>query len=79
MSYEDIVGQRFGKLLVLGCTDRRTKSKRRYYLCLCECGKLLLVGRDNLISGRSTKCSECRNRAGMQSVFVERGDEYGVV
>jgi transcriptional regulator with XRE-family HTH domain len=58
---ESIIGQQFGRLVVLGYSHSRKRSpksgSRTYWLCLCTlCGKERTIERSNLISGSSTSC-----------------------
>lgn len=75
----EITGQRFGHLTVIKRSFRKTKGCRSlHWICECDCGRRVIARSDNLRSGRTTKCSACRNKAGRQSVFffdggVERG------
>lgn len=75
----DLSGQQFGSLTVIEYSPRNNQRQRTHWICECGCGRKLIVRSDNLRKGRSTQCSDCRNSAGMASVFIERGDEYGVV
>lgn len=63
----ELVGQRFGKLVVLEPIDRRDenglvkKNKKgravpQKYLCKCDCGELSEVAKSSLTSGRSRSC-----------------------
>lgn len=74
----DLNGQRFGHLVVLERSKRRTSANVQW-LCKCDCGRFLIVRGDNLVTGHSTQCSDCKPRGGYESIFVERGDENGVV
>lgn len=56
---KDLTGKKFGNLTVLSIFDRKGKSKRVRWLCLCDCGKKVPVFGCNLTKGNSTKCSEC--------------------
>lgn len=51
---KNLVGQRFGRLIVL----KRLGfiKKRTYYECQCDCGKLVKVLSSNLLKGTSTSC-----------------------
>ena len=58
---ESIVGQQFGRLVVLSYSHSRKRSpksgSRTYWLCLCTlCGQERTMERSNLISGSSTSC-----------------------
>lgn len=57
-------GARFGKLTVVSEGEpiprNDGKSPRRTMLCLCDCGKEVLVLRDSLVSGNTKSCG-CLN------------------
>ena len=37
--YENIVGNKYGKLLVVGEVEKVINGKKRYYVeCVCDCG-----------------------------------------
>ena len=50
----DLTGQRFGRLLVLGVDDRNTR--KTYFWCQCDCGKVKSVRSDSLIAGAIRSC-----------------------
>lgn len=56
--FQDIVGRRFGRLVV---TEYLGKTKRHHkYLCECDCGNSCEVFRDNLLGRKPTSsCSHC--------------------
>lgn len=50
-----VPGQRFGRLVVQGMTDK--KSGNTYiYRCLCDCGKECYVSRASLVNGSTKSC-----------------------
>ena len=51
----DIIGQKFGKLLVIKATEEY-RGGNRQYKCKCDCGTEKLVSRGNLLSGHTTSC-----------------------
>lgn len=54
MRYEDLTGQRFGRLTVL---ERAPKpSKQTYWLCSCDCGNQATVRGSNLRCGKTKSC-----------------------
>jgi len=64
----DIVGERFGQLVVEGY-DGREPYKRRYtyfYSCRCDCGQLVRVVRSNLITGHTSSCGCLKSRKGSE-------------
>lgn len=59
MSFNDLSGQLFGKLLVLErAEDHISSSGRRevQYKCLCECGTTKVVKRKSLMNGHAKTC-----------------------
>lgn len=73
MKYKDMKGQRFGQLTVIEKTTERSAKGQVYWVCKCDCGRFLLVRGDNLRTGNTTKCSECKGK-GIRSRFYEEGD-----
>lgn len=51
----DIVGKKFGRLTVLGLSEKST-ARRKYWICICECGNEKTVRSDGLKSGDSRSC-----------------------
>lgn len=58
---EDMTGQVFGKLTVLGYVPKTeyTNHKQIRVNCICECGNFIEVQTNNLKSGNTTKCAVC--------------------
>ena len=52
---KDITGQRFGKLIVVKPTDKRTGSSI-IWECVCDCGNITYVSAGNLSSGGTRSC-----------------------
>lgn len=52
----DVVGQKFGRYLVIAKSDKRTKAMKQMVLCKCDCGTEREVVVSNLRSGLSTSC-----------------------
>ena len=50
---EDLIGKKFGRLIVLNCYMRNYK---RYCLCLCDCGKKKEIRADNIKKGLTKSC-----------------------
>lgn len=64
--YGDLVGQRFGKLVVISRAENYivpSGGSRRRWLCLCDCGETTLAMTDNLKRGRHQSCGSCRAKA----------------
>lgn len=64
-----MIGQKFGRLLVLSHSN--TKKQYRYFSCLCDCGTRLTVMGTSLRSGNTKSCGclakDTRRRVGMLS------------
>jgi hypothetical protein len=57
----DIVGQKFGRYLVLQKSKNRTKAMKQMVLCKCDCGTEKEVIVSNLKSGVSKSCGCLKN------------------
>src|SRR3954468_23257005 len=58
-AFIDITGQRFGRLVVLGIGERRTRpngERRIYWLCRCDCGTELMAYSSNLSQRPDPSC-----------------------
>lgn len=53
--YADLVGQRFGRLLVTARAAHQLGHPRKW-LCLCDCGRITTTGTGNLTSGGTQSC-----------------------
>jgi hypothetical protein len=52
----DLVGQRFGRYLVVKNSDKRTKAMKKMVWCKCDCGTEREVVASNLRSGLTNSC-----------------------
>jgi hypothetical protein len=61
MSYsKNEIGKKYGKLTVIGESDKRTKSGAMYWKCSCECGNIKDITGTLLRNGQSRSCG-CNN------------------
>lgn len=51
----DLIGQKFNYLTPIERYERY-KNGKTYYLCRCDCGKLTIVEKGALVSGRTKSC-----------------------
>ena len=51
----DIIGKRFGNLVVLEYSHKKDRHIY-YYVCKCDCGNILLARRDYLLNGTVASC-----------------------
>lgn len=64
--FKDIIGKRFGKLVVIKLVKKPDKYKKRggtFWLCKCDCGKFIVVWRGNLRGGKQRACGCLQHRA----------------
>lgn len=54
----NLVGQRFGKLLVLKEADRGKHGQRKW-LCKCECGNECSPNGNHMVRGSTNSCGSC--------------------
>lgn len=52
----NLIGKRYGRLLVLKDTDQRTPHGNVMWECLCDCGNKILVSTNHLQSGNTKSC-----------------------
>lgn len=52
----DMVGQRFGKLVVVEYIGQNVKGHSSEWKCVCDCGKQVVVLRANLVRGSTNSC-----------------------
>ena len=53
--YPNLIGQRFGKLVVIERAENNSRGQRQW-LCQCDCGGTRIVNTNYLRSGRTTDC-----------------------
>ena len=56
----DMTGQKYGKLTVLERVG--TKSHSSQWMCICDCGNKVVVGRNNLIHNHTKSCGCLKHR-----------------
>lgn len=69
----DLVGQRFGKLVVIKKDESVVPKSGRHtkWICQCDCGNIVSVQSNHLRAGDITACSQaCKNR-------IPNGSQFG--
>lgn len=63
----NLVGQRFGNLVVLerGQPPAGTKGRNAYWVCQCDCSRQYTVRGLSLTTGKTTRCAACSQAAGI--------------
>lgn len=65
--FEDLSGQRFGKLVVVGRAPYKGKGHGTRFLCKCDCGGTTIVPRHSLLTHETMSCG-CLNSKGEYKV-----------
>jgi hypothetical protein len=69
--YKDLIGKKFGYLLVL---EREvSRNGRSYWKCKCDCGNICIINSKWLINGRTKSCGCYR-----QKLLVKRATKHGM-
>lgn len=71
-----MIGQRFGKLVVIEYYGRKGKNNKKHYLCKCDCGSEKVVSADNLRSGHTQSCGCLKNRESVRRIDLS-GKVFG--
>jgi hypothetical protein len=65
--FDDLSGQRFGKLVVMGRAPYKGKGHGTRFLCKCDCGGTAIVPRHSLLTHETMSCG-CLNSKGEYKV-----------
>ena len=69
----NLIGKRFGKLLVLGRNPEKRKSHAVYWDCLCDCGTTCTSDSSSLRNGAKIKSCGCVRRTTGKDHFCWKG------
>ena len=75
---KDLSNQRFGKLVALYPTSKRTNDRQVIWACQCDCGNRIEVAQGNLISGNTSSCGCLKSygEAFLQQLLTELNVSY---
>lgn len=68
----DLEGKRFGMLLVVGRSEKKTGTGRFLWECLCDCGNTAHCKTGNIRNGASTSCGCVRTKHGGKGTRLYR-------
>ena len=71
---KNLIGQRFGRLIVISDSEKRNKSRDIYWRCRCDCGNLHEVSHENLISKHVRSCGCLRRETARQNAITIHGE-----
>lgn len=66
--YDNLLGQRFGRLLVLSL-EGRAKNRTILWKCLCDCGNIIIVRANHLKHGHTKSCG-CFHKEKINGLYV---------
>jgi len=75
MKAADMVGKRFGRLLVISRAANNRQNKARWN-CVCDCGCLGAAKGSSLRSGRTTRCVSCAARERVNRPALKHGMRF---
>ena len=52
----NLIGQKFGKLTVIGASEKTDSNHRTFWKCRCDCGNITDVARSHLVNGTVATC-----------------------
>lgn len=64
----DLTGQRSGRLTVIGIDDSK-QTRKTYWICRCDCGKIVSVRSDAIVSKKSKSCGCYKNELSTERVM----------
>ena len=71
----DLTGQKFGRLIAIEKTDRRSGKGSIVWKCKCDCGKETFVSSSSLRSGNTQSCG-CLNKELVTTHGMKNTSEY---
>lgn len=75
---KNLVGQRFGQLVVIEKTEKRSKNRYVIWKCRCDCGNFVEVTKDKLLSGNVSSCG-CGRRPPLKDFAGKRFGSLEVI
>lgn len=77
---ENLTGSRFGRLLIVGDSGDRSKSRQVLWRCLCDCGSEKLAPTSLLTSGMTKSCGCLQREQVAERMFVDHsGKRFGLL
>lgn len=76
--FVDMVGERYGKLLVVSLSEKVDKYNRRYWNCICDCGLSKVAREGSLRSGALISCGCVKSKAEMifKKILIKNNIEF---
>ena len=72
ISIAEMIGKRFGRLLVEKNIGRRQGNTHIFFECICDCGNIHTASKGNLLSGKTNSCGCMANE-----ILIARNTTHG--
>lgn len=83
---KDETGRRYGRLVVVGLSERTNKRRMAYWVCQCDCGNIKIARGVDLRSGGTKSCGCLREENGKRlgshkthAHYDMVGERYGML
>lgn len=73
----NLIGMRFGRLKVIESLLERTASRGSKWLCICDCGKKIILPRNHLSNGHTQSCGCKQADSKQHRKVIEYGEISG--
>ena len=78
MVKRECLGERFGRLTVIGDAPKENPRQRRKVMCRCDCGNIVPVRLSNLVSGNTQSCGCLEKELTIERTTKHKvGDRFG--
>lgn len=74
--YDELIGKKFGRLLITGKLPYE-KLIDAQYECICECGNLIHISRENLLRNKIKSCG-CIQKISQYNDTIHKSNKSGV-
>lgn len=75
----NLIGQKFNMLTVIGLSEKQTKYKQKYWICLCDCGNVTILS-SNLLRRKNQPIKSCGClRCKKTENIIESDDKYAYI
>lgn len=69
----DMIGKRFGRLVVMERYPENTKDRKAQWVCKCDCGNITVVSGKQLRTGKTSSCGCLRSEANVKRNYKHGG------
>ena len=74
ISKSNLIGKKFGRLLVLEETDKRSSNQTVIWKCKCDCGNIVYIDTSRLTSGNTKSCGCLSIESSKVPKTIKHGD-----